>query len=153
MTRLLRSMLPHFTQGNVFVCSRSEEKAFLMDGLQWGRTLCVMATDKFQPKKECQEVPLQCQSVIYHSDSAVPIHPTSNMKRHFPCEDSINLMPTPFKNFPPLNVKLHACETVFSLLFKSAAPQENLNTGITVKESSHLHLWVLMNSDRGQKLP
>jgi hypothetical protein len=77
-TTLLTSVLPHLTRGKVFVCSHSEEKAFLMDALQWGRTFCIMVTSSS---------PILVSNLPFQH-SAVPIRPISNMNRHFPCEDS-----------------------------------------------------------------
>jgi hypothetical protein len=67
ISTLLRRTLSHLTWGNVFVCSHSEEKAFLMDALQWGRTFYVMVIDNCQLKIVSGSSP-QCPSVIYHSN-------------------------------------------------------------------------------------
>jgi hypothetical protein len=76
----------YWTGGNVFV--------FLslwrwMDALQWGRTFCVMDTDNYQLKiVSGSSSPISVSNLPFQQ-SAVSLHPTSNMNCHLPCEDSI----------------------------------------------------------------
>jgi hypothetical protein len=78
----------------------SEEKAFLMDAVQWGRTFCVMVTDNRQLKKVSgSSSPM---SVIYHSNTALYPNTIQATWTDTSLVRTASLKAPSFKNYPYL---------------------------------------------------
>ena len=137
---LLRRMLPHFDKEKCVHLPHSEEKAFLMDALQCGRTFCVTVTSSF---------PMSGSNLLFQQ-SAVP---TAPYKQHEPpCTPvrTASLNAPSFWNFPHLSVKWNCTDLTVQIYCSTG----KLQTQVSLYRNHHIrnsgYCWT---QDKGWQLP